>query len=86
MSDTRSQGPGEGAAGPAQRAPGPGGSPSPARGHKACPCDGQEGPSTSSQCEHSQNRVPSALVTVPAGDDVLIFSHHVILQYFPGSA
>lgn len=31
-------------------------------------------------------RVTSALLTVPARDDVLIFSHHVILQYFPGSA
>ena len=30
------------------------------------------------------NRVTSALVTVPAGEDVLIFSHHVILQCFPG--
>lgn len=32
------------------------------------------------------NRVTSAPVTVPAGEDVLIFSHHVILQYFPGAA
>lgn len=86
MSYTDSQGPGEGVAHPDPEPQGLGGAPSPTTGHKAWPWDGQAGPSASSRRERSQNRVTSALVTVPAGDDVLIFSHHVILQYFPGSA
>lgn len=60
--------------------------PFPSQGSQSLPHSGQEGPSLAGQREHSENRITSALVTVPAIDDVLIFSHHVILQYFPGSA